>query len=216
MGRNEIAVLNEIQKRDDFVQLRGNIRQAVGESKAIIIFGEEQVDKAGYYIKNFRQLGKKLESLRKEIVAPLNEDVKTINSFFKSLIAEYEAEENRLVSEVDDWLREKREREEEQKKKEQQELEDSLLNEAEIFEDESVLDNIPEIEIKTTGLGQVSANITTMKLKKWRVVDFDKIDRKYLIVDEELINRLRKEADFDDKSPIEGIEYYVAETIRTK
>jgi len=209
-------MVKSIQMRDDYKLLKNNIALAVKESRAVIILDESHVDKAGFYLKNFRGLSKKIETLRKELVQPLNDDVKAINTFFKDLQGEFSAEEQRLNNELQDFIIEQKQKQEEQRQKEQREMEDSIITEAEIFEDESVLDNIPKIEFKTTGLGDISSSVTTMRIKKWKVTDFDKIDRKYLIVDEALMTRLRKEEDFETQSPIEGIEYYFTETVRSK
>ena len=44
----------QIEKRDDYIALKNNIQQAVKESRAVIILNETHVDKAGFYLKNFR------------------------------------------------------------------------------------------------------------------------------------------------------------------
>jgi hypothetical protein len=48
------------------------------------------------------------------------------------------------------------------------------------------------------------------------LIDLDKVDRKYLILDEKAIDTIRKEHDFDSKSTIEGIEFYTDFTVKTK
>jgi hypothetical protein len=187
------------------------------ESRAVAVFSEKELDTAGFYIKKYKQLDKEIEKMRKSITDPLNKEIKDINSDFKNLTAEFQGELARLNSEVNDFLIEKRKREEEEKAKEQKEMEDSLISEAEIFNDESVLDNIPQIEIKRESLGQMANTLTTARIKKWRVIDLDKVDRKYLIIDEQLMTRVRKDYDFEVKTqPINGIEFYYEETIRSK
>lgn len=211
---SNLISVQEVAKRDDFLLLKTNIETAVNESKAVMIFEESDIDKAGHFIKNFKALDKRIEKVRKEIVSPINDEVKSINNLFKTLTTMFEPELNRLTNESNELLREIRRRQEEQKKQEQKELEDSILNEAEMFNDVSVIDTIPQIEFKTEKLKTDS--LTTVRTKKWRVVDLDKIDRKYLILDEKLIDKIRKDYDFDDKSPIEGIEFFTDETVRVK
>ena len=209
--------MEALQKRSDFLELQANIEIALEESRAVAVFSEKELDKAGFYIKKYKQLDKEIEKVRKSITDPLNKEIKDINSEFKNLSAEYQEELDRLNNEVGDYLKEKRKKEEEEKAKEQKEMEESLLHEAEVFNDESVLDNIPQIEIKRESLGMQSNTLTTMRVKKWRVIDLDKVDRKYLIIDEQLIARLRKDYDFEVKQqPINGIEFYYEETIRSK
>ena len=206
----------DIQKRDDYIQIKNNISLAVKESRAVIILDESHVDKAGFYLKNFRGLSKKIETLRKELVAPLNDDVKAINAFFKNLQGEFSAEEERLNNELQEFLTEQRQKQEEQRKKEQREMEDSIISEAEIFNDESVLDNIPKIEFKQTGLGDISNNVTQTRSKTWSLIDLDKVPRQYLILDEKMISQIRKEYGFEAESPIEGIKFTCSYTVKSK
>ena len=209
-------MINDIQKRDDYIALKNNIQQAVKESRAVIILDESHVDKAGFYLKNFRGLSKRIETLRKELVDPLNQDVKIINSFFKTLQSEFSGEEQRLNNELQDFLTEQRQKQEELRIKEQTELEDSILSEAELFNDESVLNNIPKVEFKTTGLGDISSNVTQTRSKTWSLIDLDKVPRQYLILDEKMISQLRKDFDFEAESPIEGIKFTCSYTVKSK
>jgi hypothetical protein len=209
--------MESLQKRNDYLELQSNIETALEESRSVAIFSEKELDKAGFYIKKYKQLDKEIEKIRKTITDPLNKEIKEINSEFKNLSSEYQEELERLNNEVNDFLKEKRRKEEEEKAKEQKEMEDSLISEAEIFNDETVLDNIPQIEIKRESLGQMANTLTTARIKKWRVIDLDKVDRKYLIIDEQMISRLRKDYDFEViQQPINGIEFYYEETIRSK
>ena len=209
-------MINDIQKRDDYIALKNNIQQAVKESRAVIILDESHVDKAGFYLKNFRGLSKRIETLRKELVDPLNQDVKIINSFFKTLQSEFSGEEQRLNNELQDFLTEQRQKQEELRIKEQTELEDSILSEAELFNDESVLNNVPKVEFKTTGLGDISSNVTQTRSKTWSLIDLDKVPRQYLILDEKMISQLRKDFGFEAESPIEGIKFTCSYTVKSK
>ena len=209
-------MINDIQKRDDYIALKNNIQQAVKESRAVIILDESHVDKAGFYLRNFRGLSKRIETLRKELVDPLNQDVKIINSFFKTLQSEFSGEEQRLNNELQDFLTEQRQKQEELRIKEQTELEDSILSEAELFNDESVLNNIPKVEFKTTGLGDISSNVTQTRSKTWSLIDLDKVPRQYLILDEKMISQLRKDFGFEAESPIEGIKFTCSYMVKSK
>lgn len=207
--------LTVIKQSEQFLQLQNNIDLAVEESKAIIIFEESDVEKAGFYIKNFKELGKKVEQYRKSITDPINAEVKQINAFFKKLSTEFTSEQDRLVKESNEILREIRARQEAERLKEQKELEDAVLDEAEMFNDPSVIDNIPQVEYKQQKVQ--SENLTTVRNKKWRVIDIDLVPKEYLTINEDLINQLRKNYDFEVKpQPIAGIEFYFDETVRVK
>ncbi|GJQ44038.1 MAG: hypothetical protein JETCAE03_35360 [Ignavibacteriaceae bacterium] len=209
--------MESVEKRSDYIALKNNIQIAISESKGVSVFSEKELDLAGFYIKKYKELDKEIEKARKSIVDPINKEVKAINNSFKDLSSEFNAELSRLNEEVSDYLREKRRKEEEERAREQKEMEESIISEAEIFNDESVLDSIPTIEIERESLGQMTSTITTARIKKWRVVDLDKIDRRYLIVDEQMISRIRKDYDFEViQQPINGIEFYYEESIRSK
>lgn len=96
-----------------------------------------------------------------------------------------------------------------ERKEEQDELEQQLITEAEIFDDESVLDNIPQTEIKRTKLSDKTSHLTSRREKRWRLVDFDKVPREYLFLNEKLINAVREQYGYTDESPIDGIEFFV-------
>ena len=210
-------IMESVEKRSDYIALKNNIQIAISESKGVSVFSEKELDLAGFYIKKYKELDKEIEKARKSIVDPINKEVKAINNSFKDLSSEFNAELSRLNEEVSDYLREKRRKEEEERAREQKEMEESIISEAEIFNDESVLDSIPTIEIKRESLGQMTSTITTARIKKWRVVDLDKIDRRYLIVDEQMISRIRKDYDFEViQQPINGIEFYYEESTRSK
>lgn len=210
-----IEKIKEIIRKDEYQTLKSNIEIAITESKGIIIFEESDVDKAGFYIKKFKELDKKIENVRKEIVTPINNEVKEINNLFKELSKLYTPELDRLSKESNELLKEVRSRQAELLIKEQRELEDAVLDEAEMFNDLSVIDNIPQVEFKQQKLA--TDNLTTQRKKTWKVIDLDKVDRKYLIVDEKMIDTLRKDYDFEVKEqPIAGIEFTFDETVRVK
>jgi len=204
-----------IVKREEYLSLKSNIETAIKESKGVMIFEESDIDKAGFYIKKFKGLDKKIEDVRKAIVSPLNNEVKEINSIFKNLSGMFAPELTRLDKESNDLLKDIRQRQEAQRLSEQKELEDAVLFEAEMFNDLSVIDNIPQIEFKQQKLA--TDNLTTQRKKTWKVIDKEKVDRKYLIIDEKMVDNLRKTYDFEVKEqPIEGIEFTFEETIRIK
>lgn len=204
-----------IKQSEQFLQLQNNIELAVKESKQIIIFDETDVEKAGFYIKNFNELWKQLEVYRKSITKPMNDEVKKINKAFDELSTAFVKERERLTEESNEILKEIRARQEAERIKEQVELEDAVLDEAILFNDESAIDNIPQVEYKQQKLQ--SDNLTTTRNKRWKVIDIDLVPKEYLTINEELINQIRKGYDFEVKSqPITGLEFYYDETVRIK
>lgn len=210
--------MNDLIKKEDYLELRSKIDQALQESRKIIVLSEDQLDPAGFYLKHFRQLSKAIEDTKKKYTKPLKDEAKQIESVFRELTEMFAAEEKRLANELQDFLNEKKQAEAEQRAKEQKEYEDAVLEEAEMFSDTSVIDSMNDVKIETKSekLGSISQFVTETRTKKWRLIDLDKVDRKYLILDEKLIDAVRKDHDFDSKSPIDGIEFYTEFTIKTK
>ena len=190
----------------------GDIAAAVQESKQLHIITDNHVDKASFYIKHFKQVKRNIETVRKEIVEPYNRKVRSINKDFKEIINCFESEPERLGSELTDYMRKKRELEEIERAKEQRELDDALIKEAEIFDDESVLDVDTKIEIKRERLD--TQHLTTMRVKRWRITDLDLVPRRWLTLDEKTISLARKREGFDAVSNIPGIEFYTDEVAR--
>ncbi len=193
-------------------EIMEKIAEAVEESKTLHIITDQHVDKAAFYIKEYKIAKRTIESFRKEVVDPLNKRLRAINADFKAIINAFEYEPERLESELTDYMRKKRELEEIERKKEQDELDDALIKEAEIFNDETVLDVDTKVEIRREKLD--TTHLTTMRVKKWRIIDFDKVPRKFLLLDEVALNKLRKADAFDAKSDIPGIEFYTDEVPR--
>lgn len=209
-----IIKVQEVETLGEYQLLKSNIEAAVKESKAVLIFTESDIEKAGFYIKKFKQLDKSLEDYRKKLVGPLNEEVKAINGLFKKISGEYSLEIDRLNKESNEVLREVRKRQEAVRLAEQKELEETVLDEAIMFDDDTVLDNIPQVEFKRQKLA--TDNLTTMRSKEWRVLDIEQVPREYLIIDETKLNAIRKGYDFEARSPIPGIDFYFTEKVRVK
>jgi hypothetical protein len=210
-----IERVKEISNRDEYLALKNNIEIAVKESKGIMIFEESDIDKAGFYIKKFKELDKKIERVRKDIVSPINDEVKEINNVFENLSALFTPELTRLDRESNELLKEVRAKQEAIRLAEQKELDDELINEAIAYNDDTVLDVKQEIQFKTTGLD--ATTLTTARSKTWELIDLDLVPRKYLILDEKMINQVRKDFDFEVKEqPISGIKFTFLEKVRVK
>ena len=202
---------------DSFNELHVNIETALEESREITVLSDKTLNEAGFYIKNFKTISKAVEIIRKDIVTPFNVQVKAVNKFFKDITALYSSEETRLLNETNTHIKKKRELEELQRAEDQKELEEAVIDEAEIYNDETVLDNIPKIEIRREGVGDISSDITTARQKIWKIIDIDLIPKEYLAPAEGLINATRKRYDFIvEKQPIPGIEFTYTETARVK
>ena len=201
----------ELSKEEKVIDIINRIDLWVNNSKTLTITNLEECGLAGSYIKEISLIEKELEIIRKNSVKPFSDIVKEINDYCKGLNI-YSAEQGRLKFEMNNVVKEIKRLQDEERLQEQKELEEQLLREAET--DESVLDNLPTIEIKRAK--PEFENITTARQKKWKIINRELIPREYLIVDEVKLNAKRREFDFEDKSTIEGIEFYYEENIRVK
>ena len=211
--------ITEEDIQEAFNILTDKIEVAVTESSDIVVVTDEHIDRAGFYIKHFKLLTKGLEEIRKQLVNPKNQIVKQINQAFTDIKALYHTEEKRLIDQVEDVVRKRREAENLQAMEEQRELDDNIIKEAEIFNDESILDETQTVQIRKQKVSDKTEHIKTVRRKTWKVIDDEKIPRKYLMLNERLVTEERSKYDFEnkDKSPIkstiEGIEFTFEEKV---
>jgi hypothetical protein len=184
------------------------IEMTATESKNVVVLTTDHCDEAGFYLKKFKDFKKRLDPIRKQLVEPLRTEEKTINNYFKKVYSIYEDEETRLTDELNLFLLKKREIEEAERLKEQKEMEDDIIEEAVLFNDERILENIPEVQSNYAKISQETTNLKSIRKKVWKLIDIDKVPRKYLTINEELINQIRATYDFQvTEQPIEGIEF---------
>lgn len=145
------------------------------------------------YLSLLKEIINKLEVSRKEKVEPYNKTVKNINNLYKKYTEGIEREMKRLKDLLQEYMNAERERIKREKK-------ERLGLPANV---DIVTDNL-----KING-------VKTMRVKKWRVIDINKIPLEYLTVDKEKVDSVRKYYDFNANSPIPGIEFYYEEVVKT-
>lgn len=201
----------------EFRLVLASIDIIVDEVGEFAIIEEEHIEQGGRYIKAFKAFNKKLEQFRKDMVTPLNDQVKGINNAFKDIKERYNDELIRLETEMQALVDELERKAKEEQEREQKELEEQIEKEKEIFgDDESNATIVPTVEIKSQKLSDRTQHMTTMRLKKWRVTDIDKVPREYLNIDEQKLNALRKTFGYEVDSPIPGVEFYTLNKPITK
>lgn len=195
-------------------ELKDSVSTAITESQEIeVVISDMDVESASHYVKNFNTIRKRAEELRKTEVAPLNEEVKHINNIFKDLISPVEAEESRLKTLLLAYSKRKAEIERQKVQEERKRREEEALNQA-IAEGRNEVPVIPEvITAKLTLSGRNSSGVGTMRVPKWEVVDFSRVPDEYKIINEKLLNSIRKVAGTEAVSNIPGIRFYFEETI---
>jgi len=199
---------------DNIAEVKSKIQLAIMESKEVTVLTSGDVNKASLYIKKFGDISKEAEKLRKQIVQPINDKVKEINNKFKFLVADLEPEEQRLGKELLSYEKRETEVANQIAAAERKKQEEEILNRT-IASGREELPIIVEEVIAAPKLASKNAyGITTSRLKRWRVTDINLVPREYLTIDETKVKTLRGNYGYEDKSPVEGIEFYFEKNIR--
>lgn len=186
-----------------------------GEITAVIT--QSDLDTASLIISDIKKISAELEKHRVLMKAPALEYGKEVDQYFKSIASTLPEELKRLGGYVEKYLVRQRQIKEAKAEEErllmQKQLDAEKKKAAE--NDQPIPDAIvPEVVVKHEKLSsQNAAGISTRRYRRWKVVDISLVPVQYLQVNEVLMNKKRAELDFEDKSPIPGIEYYFEEKV---
>lgn len=213
-------------------ELRENIAKGLSQSREIaLVMTSMDVETASHFVKNYSKIKNAVEKLRKETVEPLNGQVKEINGHFKVFISEVVEEEERLSRLLLDFNRKQQEiaRQkaiEERRAAEEKAIAEAIEKEKRLKAEAEAKGESPdavkvEVAIVAETIAEApklsqknSQGISTMKVAKWRVVDFSKIPDEFKTTDDAKITAARKAAGAEcAASTIPGIEFYFEETL---
>ena len=187
---------------------------------------------ASHFLKIYKHYTRKGEEIRKKCVEPFNSAVKDINGFFKKIYSIYSAEESRLEKELLCFNERQIKKAEDLNRENQRIIEEAAIQKAIEIEEAQITElennglvgeqtkyveipDVKEVQNYAPKLSSINVSgITTARIKKWRVTDIAIVPREYLIVNESLINNLRKGFGHDAASPIKGIEFYYETIIK--
>lgn len=220
-----------LQSQPMIQEIESLIVKAVDEASHISVLTPSSVEMASISIKGFGKITKQLESIRTELVSPINERVKEINGFFKALQNRYTSQEDNLRTQLKSY--EKRRQAEEARVKAEERAEAERLAKIEAKRREEELKAmaeikgestegitvapaiIPEETTKTSRLSdRNTVGVTTRLEKLWRITDQSLIPREYFLLDEKKINAIRRASSAEETSSIPGIEFYTDIAIR--
>ena len=221
-----------MQELSLFDQLKADIQVVIDPCLSTEVTSDETANGAMALAREIKTLAKRIEDRRKEMVAPLNDQVKKINAYAKSIAEPIEQAERHLKKQLGSWadvLEERRlkalaEAEEERKRKEA-EIQAKLREEEEerqtlaMFRSEK--ENLrEEIIAKAQGDRAIAAvtdihssnvkDIASMKvagakkLWKFEIEDAEKVPRAYLCVDERAV----RDAIMKGERSIPGVRIY--------
>lgn len=150
---------------------------------------------AGEIVREVKAKHRELDDRRKQVVAPLNEVVRTINSWFKPPMEELERVERVIKTKIAEFVR-----------KREEEARDALARAAEAAtstEAEQALSALAALAGPPTG--------TSVRMQwKWRITDEASVPRAFLSVDAgKVTSHLRGSVkDQGAPEPVAGLEFY--------
>lgn len=167
---------------------------------------EDDAAEASIFLAKLKQSQDVIEKKRLSFTAPLNQSLKEINGFFKPITDSIQQKRNALGSKIIDWKRvenEKIAREEARR----QAISDKAAEKR--GEENTKVIEVERVE-KTVGL------VTTRKgLRKFKVIDFDKIPDCFKMVDEVELNRFIRDKNNLNKE-VPGVEIYQEDVLSTR
>lgn len=213
------------------IELKKKIEQAVYEAAEITVLTSSGLEKAAHFITNFKEIDKRLEKIRKEEKDIFFQKGKEIDAYFKSLQLLFQEQNDRLSKEIMDWKKKqdaiaKEKADAERKAAEDKAIEEALKKEKEL-QTQAIINGqnpadvkveisiVPETITETVKLSSKnSSGLSTTRLKRFEVIDFNLIPKEYLMIDETKINLERKKHDFEAVSTIPGIKFTFTENLR--
>ncbi len=199
-----VELQSDIQVQKSYKQYT----ESLGEfTKPDFVVTKETVEPVSDTLKAIKLSMKEIEERRKEITGPLDEAKKVAMEQQKTLINPMKIIEAQLKGKVGDYLDEKQRiqeaydrklREEEIAKKKaaaKEIMEQAEMNESDLALEDAIkieeeiedLKTAPVIKIKTGHSGAFSGAYRRT-VKKWRVVDLEKVPQRYFTLNEKLIN----------------------------
>jgi len=156
------------------------ISEAVQNAKVLKITTAEECNLANQYIIHIKDLRKQIEAKRVEITKPLNDGLRKINAFFKTALQPLD-EADRILA---DKILAFKKAEEERIAKQQKELEKQVKK-----EEKKLSKELGQRIVLPTPQVQSTLEVSTRKVRRWRVLDENKIPDEYWVLDTEKINK---------------------------
>jgi len=208
---DNIIITNLSLREDGAVEALGNeIIKVNLYAQQLIVAGDEDVVRATNDLSLMSKLGKALEEKRKEYLVPLQEQVKSINSFFKLLTEPLELADKTTRGKLLAYrqvIEAKRQEEERINNLRLEAARAEMELKGELSEDINLVAlTPPEPKKVQTDVGTLS----TVKIRKWEVADFAAVSDEYKLIDAGKVTKLVKAG----IGAIAGIRIWEEETLR--
>lgn len=179
----------------------------------VVIKNEKQMDDASELLTQIKARQKRIEEIRLTYTKPLNESLRKINSDFKEASAPYLEIEGKIKQAIIAYRQEIERKRREEEMRLQEEARKRAIEEAKKQKksQKKALDEIilPTVEKQESVIQTKSGQVKTRKVKKFRIIDEERVPRKYWIIDERLI---RQDVAYGVEE-IKGVEIYEEEVL---
>jgi len=194
------------------------------KASLFIITNNKEYNEASNLLNTIRKKIKKIEEYRKSITDPINQQLKRIKEFFDTPINKLKKADNIIVSAMQKFQEEERKRieiinrklleEQEKQKKKLEEKAKKLEEKGKLELAQKIKKDIQNIVAPVITVETKAKGTYEVEIWKFRVVDFEKIPREYLIVNEKMLNEIARQTKGTKNIP--GIEFYSEKSIRTR
>lgn len=203
LRRSRIKQINKMIETKELTVLKTQVSKYENQAMAVTINTQEDYANAVDLVSKLKETGSKLKNTKELITKPLNEALKNARALFAPIEEQFEKAEAIIK---DKLLNYKRKIDAEARAKEAKIAAD--LESGKIKKIETAEKKIEKIErVENTTRGSVG-ELQIRKIKKVRIVDEEKIPRKYLIPDNVAIRR-----DALSGIEIQGVEVYEEESM---
>ena len=212
----EVTITREMQK------FQTDSQEIFEAAKKVIIKNPDSYEYQANSLRNIKTQWSEIDEKRKELVRPFQAAVKKLNDFFSVPLNQLKTAENlikqALIRYTDE--KEKERLQEEKRLREQAEKEAAKLEKkADKLEEKGQTEKAFEtrLDAKSIPVPVVAKKVEKVKgisfkeVWKFRIIDIDKVPRKYLIVDEKSLGEIARST--KGKVTIPGIEFYSDKTV---
>ena len=214
--------MTEFKVTRELESIKTEALSAFENAKAVVIKDQESYEFQGNRLRTIKTQWSEIESKRKELSKPFQQAIKQLNDFFNEPLDVLKRAETcikqALIKYTDQKEKERQEEERRlriaaekqtiklEKKAEKQELK-GQKEKAEETRIEAMAIPVPVVDRKIEKV----KGVTFKDIWKFRIVDINKIPRKYLIPDEKSLGEIARSA--KGKVAIPGVEFYSEKSV---
>ena len=206
--------MNEQKINDEVIQkIQKDTYALERKANGFQLKNDADVESAVEFLGQVKTRSKRLEEMRVEYTKPLNDHIKKINADFKGWLAPYIEMETRIKGMIGTYRAEQEAKRQELERKLREEAEEKARAEArkKHTSQKEAVENVivPIVEQQTNIVESKTSKAKFRKVKKYRIIDENKIPRKYLMPNDRAI----KNEMANGIEAIAGIEFYEEEII---